>query len=147
MPRAATKRDYGRLDHRSASEPGIKPLKVLPRRPNGPAHLNGNLPRVHPSDEPVIQRALSLIQGKWRIAILCQLQYGPVRVGELKRRIQTISKKVLSQHLHRMESDGLVTRTELSGRIPHVEYALTNSLGTSVLRLIQTIVLWGSEPR
>ena len=148
MPRAATSTaewDSGRVDHRSASKPAIEPLQVLPRPPNGQVHLNGNLPRIRPSDEPLIQRALTLIQGKWRIAILCQLQYGPVRVGELKRRMRPISKKVLSQHLRRMEKDGLVTRTEIGARIPHVEYALTNSLGIPVLRLIETIVLWGSD--
>jgi DNA-binding HxlR family transcriptional regulator len=44
-----------------------------------------------------------------------------------------------------MEKDGLVTRTELSAKIPHVEYALTNSLGFSVLRLVQSVVLWDTE--
>ena len=81
----------------------------------------------------MIQRALTLVQGKWRIAILCQLQVGPVRVGELKRRMRPISKKVLNQHLQKMEKDGLVIRIEVKGKIPHVEYALTNRLGCSVM--------------
>lgn len=148
MPRSATlpsKSSSGREDHRSAPKPGLKPIQVLPRRPDGPARLNGNAPRIHPSDEPVIQRALALVEGKWRIAILCQLEDGPLRVGELRRRIRPISKKVLNQHLRRMERDGLVVRSELSAKIPHVEYALTNLLGYSVLRLLQTIVEWGVQ--
>lgn len=88
----------------------------------------------------MVQRAITLIQGKWSIAILCQLQDGPVRVGELKRRMGPISKKVLNQHLRRMEKHGLLCRTELTGKLPHVEYAITNPLGCSVLRLLQTIV-------
>ena len=118
---------------------------MLPGRPNGPAHLNGNFPRIQLSDEPAIRQAITLIQGKWRIAILYQLQDGPLRVGELKRRMRSISKKVLNQHLRRMERDGLVARTEYYGKIPHVEYALTNLLGCSVLCLLQTIAQWGIQ--
>jgi DNA-binding HxlR family transcriptional regulator len=114
------------------------PIQVLPRRSEGPDHLNANSARIHPSDEPVIQRVLTLVQGKWRLAILCRLQDGPVRVGELKRRMPPISKKVLNQHLRRMEKDGLIFRTELKAKVPHVEYALTNLLGHSVLHLLLT---------
>lgn len=148
MPRAATlraRRASGPVNGRGTPKHPLEAIKVLPRRPNGPAHLNENLPRIQPSDEPAIQRAVTLVQGKWRIAILCQLQDGPVRVGELKRRIRPISKKVLSQHLRRMEKDGLVIRTELNSKIPHVEYALTDPLGFSVLTFLRTVVLWDAR--
>jgi len=42
-----------------------------------------------------------------------------------------ISKKVLNQHLRRMEKDGLLVRTDLSAHVPHIEYALTNPLGSA----------------
>lgn len=145
VPRAATSpatRGSGRTDRRTAPKPALKPIQMLPRRPSGPAHLNGNFPRIQLSDEPVIRQAITLVQGKWRIAILYQLQDGPLRVGELRRRMRPISKKVLNQHLRRMERDGLVVRTELNGKIPHVEYALTNLLGCSVVCLLQTIARW-----
>jgi DNA-binding HxlR family transcriptional regulator len=143
VPRTATltaRNGSGREDHRSAPKPALKPVQVVARRGTGPVHLNGITPRIRPSDEPIIQRAITLVQGKWRIAILCQLQDGPLRVGELKRRMRPISKKVLNQHLRRMERDGLVVRTELKSKIPHVEYALTSLLGCSVIRLLQTIL-------
>ncbi|KAA6459582.1 helix-turn-helix transcriptional regulator [Acidobacteria bacterium AB60] len=148
LPRTATfraRRDSSRQDRQTATTPAPKPIQVLPRRPNGPAHLNGNLPRIQPSDEAAIRRAITLVQGKWGIAILCHLQGGPVRVGELKRRLRPISKKVLNQHLRRLEGDGLIVRTEIKGKIPHIEYALTNPLGYSVLCLLQLIALWGSQ--
>lgn len=53
--------------------------------------------------------------------------------------MRPISKKVLNQHLRRMEKDGLILRTEMNGKIPHVEYALTTGLGCFTLRLLQTI--------
>ena len=146
LPRTATswaRRDSGREARRSAPRPAFTPIHVLPHRPNNPAHVNGYLPRIHPSDERVIQRAITLVQGKWRIAILCQLQDGSLRVGELRRRMRPISKKVLNQHLRNMEKDGLVVRTEVKGKIPHVEYALTNVLGCSVVRLLHTVAQCG----
>lgn len=120
----------------------IKAIRVLPSGPNGPGHLNGRSSRIQPPDEIAIRQAITLVQGKWRIAILCHLQDGPVRVGELKRRMRPISKKVLNQHLRRMERDGLIVRTELNAKIPHVEYALTNLLGRSVLHLLRSIFQW-----
>lgn len=146
VPRAATLRagrNSEREDHQSELKPRLKPVHVPPRQRNAPVHLSGRSPRIQPSEEPVIEHAITLIRGKWKIAILCQLQDGPLRVGELKRRMTPISKKVLNQHLRRMENEGLLVRTEVTGRIPHVEYALTNSLGSSVLRLLQAIALWG----
>lgn len=150
MPRTATspaRRNSGREDHPSASKPALKPIPVPPRCPRGAAHPNGNLPRIQLSDEPLIQRAITLVQGKWRIAILYQLQDGPVRVGELKRRMAPISKKVLNQHLRRMVNDGLLVRTEQGTRIPQVEYALATPFGYSVLLLLQAITQWGSHAR
>lgn len=41
--------------------------------------------------------AAATIQGKWRIPILCALQGGPVRLGQLVRLIPTASKKVLAK--------------------------------------------------
>ena len=149
VSRAATlpaRLDSGGEGHRIAPESALKPIKRLTQRPNNPAYLNGDLPRIHPSDEPVIRRAISLVQGKWKIGILCQLQDGPLRVGELKRRLSPISKKVLNQHLGKMQIEGLISRTELNGKIPHVEYALTSPLGTCILHLLQLIAQWRSQP-
>jgi DNA-binding HxlR family transcriptional regulator len=143
VPRTATlpaRRDFGQEDRRGAPKPAPKSIQVLTRLPTRPAQLKS--PRIHPSHEPAIQRAIMLVEGKWRIAILCQLQDGPVRVGELKRRMPPISKKVLNQHLRRMEKDGLVVRIEFKSKVPHVEYALTDFLGYSVLRLLQSIIQW-----
>lgn len=120
-------------------------IQELTPRPTIQAHLNGNSARIQPSDTPAIQRAITLVQGKWKIAILCQLQDGPIRVDELKWRMSPISKKVLNQRLRRMEKDGLLVRTELSAKIPHIEYALAKPLGYSVLSLLRTILQWGAQ--
>lgn len=94
-------------------------------------------------EQVAIRLALSLLQGKWKIGILCRLQEGPVRPGELRRLLPKASKKMLTQHLRQMERDGLVVRTDLSGKIPHVQYSLSNPLGRSMVNLVHMLGHWG----
>ena len=77
--------------------------------------------------------------------ILSQLQHGPIRLSQLRKKFPDASKKMLTQHLREMEKDGLVNRTDLSGRLRHVEYSLEESLGVAVLNLINTLTEWGSQ--
>ena len=91
------------------------------------------------------QLAMSLIQGKWKMRILSQLQHGPIRLSQLRKIFPDASKKMLTQHLREMEEDGLVIRTDLSARLRHVEYSLETSLGAAVLHLINTLTEWGSQ--
>ena len=52
---------------------------------------------------------------------------------------------MLTQHLREMERDGIIVRTDLSGKVPHVEYSLSNSLGQSMVDLVHTLVQWGVQ--
>ena len=90
-------------------------------------------------EEAAVRFALALVQGKWKISILCRLQYGPARLGDLRRLFPQASKKMLTQHLRQMERDGLVVRTDLSGKVPHVEYSLSDSLEQVVMNLIDLL--------
>lgn len=94
------------------------------------------------SRECSAQVAINLIQGKWKTRILSQLQHGPARLGELQRMFPQASKKMLSQHLREMERDGLVVRSDLSARVLHVEYSLSDSGGLAVLHLIRLLRDW-----
>jgi len=97
------------------------------------------------SEEIAIKFAIGLVQGKWRIAILRQLQNGSIRLGDLKRRLSPISKKVLSEHLREMEKEGLIIRVDRSGKVPHVEFTLASPLGYAALTLLQSIAEWGGK--
>jgi len=44
-----------------------------------------------------------------------------------------------------MEKDGLVIRKDLSGRLLHAEYFVSDPLGFAVLHLISTLTRWGRE--
>jgi DNA-binding HxlR family transcriptional regulator len=96
-------------------------------------------------EDPAVQFAITLVEGKWRVPILRQLQGGAIRVGELRRRLSPISKKVLNQHLKDMAKDGLVIRTDLPGRVPQVEYSLAKPLGYAVLNLLRAVAEWSDE--
>ena len=106
----------------------------------------GSLYRECPGEEDQsVQLAIALIQGKWKIGILSSLQIGPVRLSQLRRMFPQASKKMLAQQLREMERDGLIIRTDLSGRLRHVEYSLSDSGGFAVSQLINTLTEWGSQ--
>ena len=70
--------------------------------------------------------ALRCIEGKWKIAILCQLfALGTLRLAELERAVDGITQKMLIQQLKQLVEDGIVTRTVYQQVPPKVEYALT----------------------
>jgi len=96
------------------------------------------------SAECSAQIAVNLIHGKWKTRILARLQHGPARLGELRRLLPQASKKMLAQHLREMERDGLVVRKNLSGRVLHVEYSLSESGGYAALHLISILQDWSN---
>lgn len=97
------------------------------------------------SEELAVQFVITLLEGKWRVSILRELQSGPVHFGELKRRLSPVSKKVLNQHLRQMVRDGLVVRKDITGNMPRVEYSLSNPLGYAALDLLQAVAEWGDR--
>jgi DNA-binding HxlR family transcriptional regulator len=87
--------------------------------------------------------AIEVLQGKWRIQILCVMREGPVRLGKLGRLIPSASKKVLTENLRKLESAGLVIRTDMSGQIRHVEYDLAESFKLGTHELLDHLAKWG----
>ena len=74
-----------------------------------------------------LQRAMEMIGGKWKLAILCSLSVDrKVRYNDLKRKINGISNTMLSKSLQELESDGLVLRTEFLEVPIRVEYEVTD---------------------
>ena len=87
------------------------------------------------------RQALELISDKWTALIVYALVDGPMRHGELRRTVDGISQKMLTQTLRRMEADGLVEREVLDRIPPHVEYSLT-PLGRTLERPLVAICEW-----
>lgn len=92
-----------------------------------------------------IELTLDLIGGKWKPLILLTLQqHGPLRHGELGRRISGISQKVLTEQLRQLERDGLAVRAAYAEVPPRVEYELTE-WGREVESLIDKFCTWVVE--
>ncbi|HEY1639643.1 MAG TPA: helix-turn-helix domain-containing protein [Streptosporangiaceae bacterium] len=68
---------------------------------------------------------LDLLANKWSALAIGALEDGPQRFGELQRKLQGISPKVLTQTLRRLEEAGFLDRTVFPAVPLHVEYALT----------------------
>lgn len=77
--------------------------------------------------------------GRWGTLALVALLDGTTRFNALRRRVDGISEKMLSQTLHALERDGLVLREARPTIPPHVEYSLTG-LGTDVAKQLHTLV-------
>jgi DNA-binding HxlR family transcriptional regulator len=71
------------------------------------------------------------------------MRAGPVRLGQLGRLIPSASKKVLTENLKKLESAGLVIRTDMSGQIRHVEYDLVESFKPRTCELPDHLARWG----
>ena len=123
-----------------------KPMSIRNGYPDRQKEEIRVLYRQCPGEEDQsVQLAIALIQGKWKIGILSNLQRGPVRLSQLRRMFPQASKKMLAQQLREMERDGLIIRTDLSCRVRHVEYSLSDSGGFAVLQLINTLTEWSSR--
>ncbi|WP_227793497.1 winged helix-turn-helix transcriptional regulator [Paenibacillus guangzhouensis] len=89
-------------------------------------------------------RVLEIISDKWTALIIYALENGGVRYGEIERRIEGISKKMLTQTLRKLEWNGLVQRHITPTVPPMVEYSLT-SLGGSLLQPMRELRQWGRD--
>ncbi|EGX60280.1 regulator [Streptomyces zinciresistens K42] len=68
---------------------------------------------------------LEHVTGRWGGLTLCALFEGSLRFNELRRRVDGVSEKMLSQTLHALERDGLVHREAQPTNPPRVDYELT----------------------
>lgn len=66
------------------------------------------------------------------------------RFNELKKDLDGISQKVLTESLRSMDEDGLITRTVYPEVPPRVEYSLTE-LGESMRPILNVMADWGSN--
>jgi DNA-binding HxlR family transcriptional regulator len=88
------------------------------------------------------RQALERLASKWRVLLIYALLAGPQRPAELRRRVDGITQKMLTETLREMERDGLVERRVLKQTAPqHIEYALT-ALGRTLQEPLAAICAW-----
>jgi DNA-binding HxlR family transcriptional regulator len=88
--------------------------------------------------------ALEVIGGKWKALILWEMNAGPRRFGELKRRVAGISEKMLIQALRELETDGVVHREVFHEVPPRVEYSVTE-FGATLNAALEPLCCWGEQ--
>ena len=89
-----------------------------------------------------VETTLSLISNRWKVLILRELFLGTRRFGELKKALNGISQKVLTENLKDMAEQGLISRRVYAEVPPRVEYSLT-PLGESLRPVLRSMFDWG----
>ena len=90
-----------------------------------------------------VATTVALIGSKWKLLIMRDLLARPWRFNELKKDLEGISQKVLTDSLRSMEADGIITRTVYPEVPPRVEYALSD-IGESMRPIIDSMAAWGT---
>ena len=91
-----------------------------------------------------VATTVQMIGSKWKLLIMRNLLQRPWRFNELKKDLEGISQKVLTDSLRSMEADGIITRTVYPEVPPRVEDALSD-LGESMRPIMDAMEIWGTE--
>lgn len=87
------------------------------------------------------RQVINRIGDRWSLLVLYALEGGTLRFQQLRRVVEGVSQKMLTQTLRQLERDGLVRREVFASVPPHVEYSLT-PLGRSLSGRIAGIREW-----
>lgn len=90
-----------------------------------------------------VATTVQLVGSKWKLLILRNLLARPWRFNELRKDLEGISQKVLTDSLRSLEEDGIVQRKVYPQVPPRVEYSLT-PLEESMRPILAAMEQWGS---
>lgn len=110
----------------------------LDRSPDDDPRLEADVFARACASRPVLQA----VTGRWGTLALAALAEGPYRFSALRRRVDGVSERMLSQTLQELERDGFVLRDVQATIPPKVEYSLTprgELVATQLLALIETL--------
>ena len=91
-----------------------------------------------------VATTVALIGSKWKLLIIRNLRARPWRFNELKKSLEGISQKSLTDSLRSLEEDGLIIRTVYPEVPPRVEYSLSE-LGETMRPILDAMETWGLE--
>lgn len=93
-----------------------------------------------------LELATAVIGGKWKTTILFHLAREALRFGALRRAVEGVSEKVLTQQLRELESHGVIARRVEQTVPPRVEYSMTPH-GRTLCAVIEAMAAWGNYHR
>lgn len=88
-----------------------------------------------------IEEVMQVLGGRWPALLIYYLKDGTKRFSDLGRDNPTISHRMLTLELRKLEDAGIVHRTEFDGYPLRVEYALTPA-GHRLVPLIDALGDW-----
>jgi len=96
--------------------------------------------------EPESKMVSTIFVGRWTVKILSSLKERPHRHGELRRRLGSVSQRMLTKTLRNLESTGLIARRVTRSKSIAVEYSLTK-LGRTFIAPLTSICRWANNNR
>jgi DNA-binding HxlR family transcriptional regulator len=113
--------------------------KRIPSMSRPRAKLTSNFPGCP------VESTLSFLDGKWKGVILYHLMLeGTLRFNALRRRLPSVTQRMLTKQLRELEEAGILSRTIFPVVPPRVDYALTTA-GRSLEPIIRALAAWGSQ--
>ena len=92
-----------------------------------------------------VEATLAVIGGRWKPVIIFNLMHnGTMRFGELKRAIDGVTQRMLTNQLRELESDKVIHRKVYAEVPPRVEYSLTD-YGRTLEPIMFAMRDWGAE--
>lgn len=92
------------------------------------------------------REVLDRVGGKWSIGIIVAATPGPIRFTELERRVEGISRRMLTLTLRNLERDGLLIRTVHPTVPPRVEYTAT-AMARELYDSLVALTRWADRSR
>ncbi|WP_199537535.1 winged helix-turn-helix transcriptional regulator [Spongiactinospora gelatinilytica] len=93
-------------------------------------------------DNCLVEVAMEILGGRWKLAIVYKLLQRTHRFGELRRELNGITQRMLTRQLRELEGDGIVSRTLYREVPPRVEYSLTDT-GRRLEQIAHLLDEWG----
>ena len=91
-----------------------------------------------------IEEAMRLLSGRWPTLLVYYLKDGVKRFSDLRRDNPTISHRMLTLELRKLEEAGVVRRTAFAGYPLRVDYELTPA-GLRLVPLIDALGDWWED--
>ncbi|WJJ14632.1 helix-turn-helix domain-containing protein (plasmid) [Prescottella equi] len=91
-----------------------------------------------------VEVSIAVLGGAWKMTVVKHLLDGPLRYGELRRRVGDVTPRVLTRQLRDLEQDGIVHRQAYAEVPPRVEYSLTEA-GQGLRGFVTELNRWGRE--
>jgi DNA-binding HxlR family transcriptional regulator len=93
-----------------------------------------------------LREVLDRIGDKWSVLVVLCLSEGTLRFSALRRRVEGVSQRMLTETLRQLERDGIVRRTVYAEVPVRVEYALTE-LGETLIAPLASLAAWAEQNR